>query len=418
MAKLFVNFKTKAAFIAAVKGTDYAVNSIVFIQDTQEIWTHDTFYSIPDSYKTKITNLETAVAALQAAQAANFAVREVSDGTNTFKAAAGKESITVKAGANTSVAVNANGELTIGSTLTPTSYYPNASGETLSAKVTALENAQYTVEGSDVIEVTSVDETKTIDLKVDNSGTVTLTKGANGLKADVASVDTLVPVNGVKAGDKVLKVEGKKISATVSLSVDATAGSDGKKYIRLTGVDGADLGKIDTAEFVKDGMLEDAKFNTASKILTLTFNTVSGKEAIEVPLESLVDIYDGSNLKLKSITIPDNSSEPAAGDSVDSAVANLIAKDRELNTEITNVKKNIQDLTAGGLSGIDKGTEGKHVTVSISEKANNRQSVGVSVTTKEVSKATSAADGLATAYDVQTYVAAQIADALSWAEFN
>jgi len=65
--KRFVHFSTKAAFNAATLGTEYTNESIVFIKDTQEIWTHGTFYSIPDTYKDKVTSLETAVAALQTA---------------------------------------------------------------------------------------------------------------------------------------------------------------------------------------------------------------------------------------------------------------------------------------------------------------------------------------------------------------
>ena len=49
MNKRFVIFSTKAAFTSATKGNQYDDNSIVFIKDTKEIWTHATsFQSIPD----------------------------------------------------------------------------------------------------------------------------------------------------------------------------------------------------------------------------------------------------------------------------------------------------------------------------------------------------------------------------------
>ena len=67
MAKLFVHFNTKTAFTGATKGTEYDDTSIVFIKDTQEIWTHGQYYAIPDAYKTKITNLETKVDTLEKA---------------------------------------------------------------------------------------------------------------------------------------------------------------------------------------------------------------------------------------------------------------------------------------------------------------------------------------------------------------
>lgn len=417
MAKLFVHFTTKAAFTAATLGTEYDSNSIVFIKETQEIWTHGQFYAIPDQYKDKITNLETAVSALQAAQAANFAIKKVSDGTKTFTAAANKETLTFAAGANTSVTLDDAGKVTIGSTLGANAYYPYASGTALAGRVDTLEGDAVTnVTGSGAVTVTGTGNDRAVALKLNNTGkNVTLAQTADGLSAEVTNVDALVPVDGVAANDKVLTLNGKKIGATVSLSVDTAAGSDGKKYLRLTGANGADLGKVDIADFVKDGILSDAQYDPTSHKLTLTFNADAGKEAIEVDLASLVDVYDGSTLKLKTIVIPSGEAvEPAATDSVDSAVANLIKRDRELTSEIEGVKSNIEDLTAGGLVSIQKGTDGTFVTTTISEKADNKQSVSVAVTTNtDIVTATSANNGLATALAVKTYME----DKLTWGEY-
>lgn len=67
MAKLFVHFNTKTAFTGATKGTEYDDNSIVFIKDTQEIWTHGQYYAIPDAWKTRITSLESKIDTLEKA---------------------------------------------------------------------------------------------------------------------------------------------------------------------------------------------------------------------------------------------------------------------------------------------------------------------------------------------------------------
>lgn len=198
------------------------------------------------------------------------------------------------------------------------------------------------------------------------------------------------------------------LKTQINFSIDSTAGSDGKKYLRLTGANGADLGKVDIAEFVKDGMLNSASFNEANHKLTLTFNTDSGKDAIEVDLSKLVDVYDGANLKLNSVAIPETYSAPAAGDSVDSAIANLIKKDSELKGAIDTLEAN--QLT------IEKGTDGNFVTTTVTAKADNKQKVSVAVTTAEVATATADANGLATANDVKTYITAQIADAFDWYE--
>jgi len=242
-----------------------------------------------------------------------------------------------------------------------------------------------------------------------------LSQTADGLSAQVTNVDALVPVDGVATNDKVLTLTNKKIGATIALSVDTTADKDGKKYIRLTGANNADLGKIDIAEFVKDGMLDNASFDQTSHKLTLTFNTASGKEAIDVDLSSLVDVYDGSKLKLKTIAIPTaDAVEPAANDTVDSAVANLIKRDRELQASIDEISTNIDDLTAGGLASIEKGTDGDFVTTTVSAKANNKQSVSVAVKSNvAIADATSSNNSLATSLAVKTYVDNMFA----WAEY-
>lgn len=407
MAKRFVHFKTKVNFNAATLGTDYTNDSIVFINDSQEIWTHGQFFAIPEAYKTKITNLETAVSALQAAQGTDFALRKVSDGTNTYIASNGKETLNLRAGAHTNVTVDPEtGNVTIASTLTPSSYFPNASGTALETKVAELEAAKYDVVGANAVTVTEAEGVKTVGLKLDNSGDITFTDSEAGLKATIADVDTLVPVNGLKAGDKVLKLEGKKLSATVALSVDSTADTDGKKYIRLTGVDGADLGKIDIAEFVKDGMVDTVKFDDATKMLTITFNTAAGKDAVDVDLTSLVDTYDGANVKLKTIAYDETEAvEPAAGDTLDSVVINLVKRDRELKAELDKINSDIRDVQSGSLVSIEKGTDGKFVTTTVSAKSNNKQQVSVAVKTDvAIADATAAADGLATAYAVKSYV--------------
>lgn len=417
MGKLFIHFKTKAAFTAAALGTDYTNNSIVFIQDSQEIWTHGTFYAIPDTYKNKITNLETAVSALQTSVAETYAVKKISDGENIFSASSGKESITFKSGANTKVTVDATtGEVTVASTLNSTSYYPYADGQSLESRMDAVETSKIDkINGSDAIEVTGEDSTRAIALKLNNgTNNVTLAQTEDGLSATVTNVDALVPVDGVVSTDKVLSLTNKKIGATIALAVDSTADSEGKKYIRLTGKDGADLGKIDIAEFVKDGMLSSASFNSNTNMLTLTFNTDSGKEAISVDLSSLVDVYDGSNVKLKAVAVPTTDAvEPTANDTVDVAIANLIKKDRELAAAIEVVSDKVDENKDATLDLIEKGTDGDFVTTTITEKANNRQKVSVAVKTDvAVADATTASNGLATALAVQTYVQ----DELAWVE--
>lgn len=161
------------------------------------------------------------------------------------------------------------------------------------AAQTAADTKVKSVEGTDTVVATTTEHAVSVSLKTSDKGNVKFTQDTDGLSANVTI--PAATVTGVKAGDNVLALEGTELTSTISLSVDATAGEDGKKYIRLKGIDGADLGKIDTADFVKDGMLQDAKYSTDTHKITLTFNTDSGKEAIELDLNDLVNVYKAGN---------------------------------------------------------------------------------------------------------------------------
>lgn len=149
------------------------------------------------------------------------------------------------------------------------------------------------VVGTDTVVATTTEHAVSVSLKTSDKGNVKFTQDTDGLSANVTI--PAATVTGVKADDKVLALEGTELTSTISLSVDATAGEDGKKYIRLKGINGADLGKIDTADFVKDGMLQNAAYSTDTHKITLTFNTDAGKEAIELDLKDLVNVYKAGN---------------------------------------------------------------------------------------------------------------------------
>lgn len=149
------------------------------------------------------------------------------------------------------------------------------------------------VEGTNTVVATTTEHAVRVSLKTSDKGNVKFTQDTDGLSANVTI--PAATVTGVKAGDKVLALEGTELTSTISLSVDTTAGEDGKKYIRLKGINGADLGKIDTADFVKDGMLQNAAYSTDTHKITLTFNTDAGKEAIELDLKDLVNVYKAGN---------------------------------------------------------------------------------------------------------------------------
>ena len=123
-----------------------------------------------------------------------------------------------------------------------------------------------------------------------------------------------VPVKGVKAGDNVISLgTDGKLSSTVAFSIDATADASGKRYLKLTGIGGANLGKVDIADFVKDGMLEGSALYKATAAtgtvringkdysltgltanhtyIVLVWNTDSSKEAMPIDVTTLIDVY-------------------------------------------------------------------------------------------------------------------------------
>lgn len=185
-----------------------------------------------------------------------------------------------------------------------------ANKEAAAAAKTAADNAQATADakvasvtakdGETAIEVDNTTATTPkISLKLDNDGNVKFVQTAKGLKGSVKIPEATV--TGVKADDKVLALDGTELTSTISLSIDATAGDDGKKYIRLKGIGGADLGKIDTADFVKDGMLDSAELvtnpsgQTEGTYIKLTWNTDGGKDPMYINVTSLIDIYTAGN---------------------------------------------------------------------------------------------------------------------------
>lgn len=466
MEKMFVHIATKSSFSDALK-LKYA-NSIVFVKDTGEIFTHGKFYSISLEWQEKITTAKNQLDALQKAVGALQAINAftaISDGTHTAEATPTAKTITFKATGKASVSVGNDG-VTIsasGTTLTK----GTANGETSvdgvsTAIVEGLNTAAYHTEdyfytaeqGAKVaeaakaakdaaeskvasvtaatdsaIKVTGTATDPIVGLKLDGtSGNVKLTQSANGLKASVTM--PVVNVTGVAEGDKVLRLSEKKLSSTLNLKYDSTA-----KKIQLLGIGDAVIAEIDATAFIKDGMVDNVQFDPASKNLTIIFNTVSGKQDITVDLTSLVDTYtagNGINIAGNVVSVKvDPSSEgnflsvgkagvkisgvqKAINDAKDAVIGS--AANTSASNTVYGAKKyadslasNYATATQGGkadtaLQSITKGTDGSYVTTMIGAKSGNTQSIATKVTVQAISSASSSAKGLAEASDVKAYV--------------
>lgn len=160
-----------------------------------------------------------------------------------------------------------------------------------------------TDKGLSTNDYTTAEKTKLSGIAANAQVNVIESVKVNGTALEVTdkAVNVVVPaatVTGVKSGDKVLALANKELSTTLGLTYDSAT-----KKINLTGIGSAVIASVDATDFIKDGMVEGVSFDPETKNLTITFNTESGKEDIEVDLSDLVDTYTAGT----GITITGNS---------------------------------------------------------------------------------------------------------------
>ena len=467
---MFVHIASKASFTTDLQAQ--YTNSIVFIKDSGEIFTHGKFYGLSSEWQEKITTAESEIDALQEAVKALQAINAfttISDGTNTASATSTAKTIKFNAGGKASVSVGVNG-VTIsasGTTLaegtangetsvdgvsksiikglgtaayrSEDAFYSATDGAAAAAAAEAAKKAaeskvaSVTATTGSAIEVTGTATAPTVGLKLDKaSGNVTLSQSAAGLKASVQI--PAATVTGVATGDKVLGLNGTLLSSTLNLKYNSTT-----KKIQLLGVKNAVIAEVDASDFIKDGMVNTVSFDPKSKALTITFNTDSGKETITVDLSSLVDTYTAGNgiaidknavsikvdptsekflsvdtagVKISGVqSAIDAAKDAVVGEDTDTATSNTVHGAKAYAASLaSNYATAAQGKKAdSALQSITKGTDGSYVTTTVGAKSNNSQTIATSVTVQAISSASSTAKGLAEANDVKTYVDALFA---------
>ena len=135
------------------------------------------------------------------------------------------------------------------------------------------------------------------NLNVDASGKLTVT---------IPEVE--VPFQSVATEDKVLKLENGVLSSTLSFGVDNEAREDGKKYLYVRGINDEEIGKVDTTDFIVDGMLNNVEpIDGSAGWYRFTFNVDKDgnntNDTIDVDFSEFIDVYaaDNTTIELKDI---------------------------------------------------------------------------------------------------------------------
>lgn len=164
--------------------------------------------------------------------------------------------------------------------------YRVATSNDLKSKVSAVRataNKGIEIEGSAT--------TPTIGIKLDpTQGNVTLSLGANGLKAEDTTALRDV------TGQNFIKKNGTNVEGHLNLTYNTET-----KKINLEGFDSSIIASIDATAFIKDGMINtvelvtDPESHDPGTYLVITFNTDAGKDTIYLDVSSLIDVYKGHN---------------------------------------------------------------------------------------------------------------------------
>lgn len=141
------------------------------------------------------------------------------------------------------------------------------------------------------IEIEGSATTPTVGIKLDpTQGNVTLSLGANGLKAEDTTALRDV------TGQNFIKKNGTNVEGHLNLTYNTET-----KKINLEGFDSSIIASIDATAFIKDGMINtvelvtDPESHDPGTYLVITFNTDAGKDAIYLDVSSLIDVYEGHN---------------------------------------------------------------------------------------------------------------------------
>lgn len=261
------------------------------------------------------------------------------------------------------------------------------------------------------------------DISIADAGSLITATTVEGALAEIAAeidnlqaidpvVTTVTAGNGIAVADN-----GTANDHAYTISADLTLGYDSTtKKITLTGANGGEYGEIDATDFIKDGMLTNATFDEATNKLTLTWNTDANITTTEIDLTDLVDVYTAGNdgVVVSGYSISHKTGSVAANTSKGSVTTN---DGTTISVNVPTVKVDayghVIELTETAASLTLPSSIGTAVQTVNGDDYVSAVKTGttVALTTNVadgIANAAADTDGLATAYDVKTYVDNQI----------
>ena len=198
------------------------------------------------------------------------------------------------------------------------------------------------------------------------SGALTQYKGSNAIKVSEVDPENNKTVSlSINSNDKVLTQSNDGLFANINLTWDNTEG------LKLIGKDSIEIATIPATDFIKDGMLENATYDEETHKITLTFNTDSGKQAVELNLSDLVDTYEaGNGLELtgKVFSVKKSAEEDSEGFlNVGTDGIKVSGIQNAINTAAAKASNKITEKSTGRVTVTAKVEDDGHTTYTISE---------------------------------------------------
>lgn len=327
-----------------------------------------------------------------------------------------------------------------------TSYLNTADSSTVIGALKKLDSKIHAVETAAGV-VSIGGQSGTITLKGDgaNNGDVNLTMSGQQMQAAIVGLGSAAytnssayDVSGAAANvlgtssdvstaktvyglDK--KIDDIKDDSSVSVIESVGTGDVLKAYTIKQGDTSVGTINIPKDFLVKSGTVETcssadnpiAGLVPGDKYLDFVVNTKDGTGTdshIYIAVKDLTDVYTGGNTTTINVSVGSNNEITA---SVNTGSISTSLLDTSAQTALGKANSAVQSV-----SGETATTNSSYITVTVeASTASNAVTLSshANVTMKDVSTATNASNGLATAYDVQQYVQTYMSEQMTWSEF-